>query len=349
VALRPNLLIRTAAPAPADKREVVLPVIDSFVIPAYRALASASDAQERAWNTFAAARNAANFAALRNAYGSAADAWAVAQTVRTGPITLFLRTERFAYWPEARNATQRALGQLLSSRNPADLSPQALASGSVAGQGLTALERLLYDAGAVAALTAAGAEAEWRARVGQGIARNLNAIARDVLNEWTAPDGMRASIAANRGWRDLFADSNEAATLLLTDLVTAFRVMHDVKLLPVLGGSVDEARPRLSESWRSGRGRRNLALNLVGARDLTRAFGQSAPEQRRGDFETRFAQALRAVSAIDGPLGDAAADPMRRPAVEAARDAIRGVQLRIAETLPADLGITLGFNALDGD
>ena len=35
--------------------------------------------------------------------------------------------------------------------------------------------------------------------------------------------------------------------------------------------------------------------------------------------------------------------------VDAARVAIKAVQTEIAKTLPADLGVILGFNSLDGD
>ena len=40
----------------------------------------------------------------------------------------------------------------------------------------------------------------------------------------------RAAIAANKPWRAIFADTQEAASLLLTDLAGTFRVMLDVKL-----------------------------------------------------------------------------------------------------------------------
>ena len=73
------------------------------------------------------------------------DAWARAQLIKTGPLSLFLRYERFAYWPEARNVTQRMLDALIASNDPKELAPETLVRDSVAAQGLTALERLLYD------------------------------------------------------------------------------------------------------------------------------------------------------------------------------------------------------------
>src|SRR5437868_3271173 len=83
---------------------------------------------------------------------------------------------------------RRALDQLLASANPKDLQPDSLAHDSVAGQGLSALERLLYEGDDPAAsLKAPGKDGAWRTQVGLGMARNLALISRDVLKDWTAP------------------------------------------------------------------------------------------------------------------------------------------------------------------
>lgn len=354
---RNPLLVLAAAAAPAkpdpkaaQAAKIALAVADQYVIPTYRALAEATDAQEKAWAAFAAKRETGDIAPLRAAYNTACDAWANAQLIKTGPITLFLRYDRFAYWPEARNATARALDQLLASGKPADLAADSLAHDSVAGQGLTALERLLYDGdNPAAALKAPGKDGAWRTQVGLGIARNLAAISRDVLKDWTAPDGVRAAIAANKGWKNLFADGAEAARLLLTDLVAGFKLIHDVKLLPVLGANLAAAKPRSAEAWRSGRTQRDIKLNLTSAQAMEKVFAATAPAAHRTKIDGLFATAIKAVDAAPADLGDAAADPKRRPLVDAARVAIKAVQTEIAATLPGDVGVTLGFNSLDGD
>lgn len=337
-------------PKAAQAARAVLAVVDRFVIPSYRALAQAADAQEKAWTAFAANRAAGDVQSLRAAYSAACDAWARAQLIKTGPLSLFLRYERFAYWPEARNVTQRMLDALIVSNDPKELAPAALVRDSVAAQGLTALERLLYDGdNSVRLLKAPGRPGEWRTEIGQGIARNLSAIAKDVLAEWTAPDGVRAMIASNKGWKMIFADTAEAASLLLTEQVTAFRLMHDIKLLAVMGASADVARPRVAEAWRSGRSQRNLKLNLESAQAMTRIWAETVPAAHRTKLDSLYASALKAVDAVPADLGEAAADARRRPLVDSARAGIKAVQVEIAATLPADLGITLGFNSLDGD
>ena len=348
-------LVADAGPAPpnpkaAQMARATLAVVDRAIIPAYRALAQAADAQEKAWTAFAANRTAGDVQSLRAAYNTVSDAWARAQLVKTGPLSLFLRYERFAYWPEARNVTQRMLDALIASNDPKELAPEMLVRDSVAAQGLTALERLLYDGDiSVQLLKASGRPGEWRTQIGQGIARNLSSIAKDVVAEWTAADGVRAAIAANKGWRMIFADTQEAASLLLTELVSAFRLMHDVKLLPVMGASPDVARPRVAEAWRSGRSQRNLKLNLESAQAMTKIWAETVPATHRTKLDALYATALKAMDAVPADLGEAAADPKRRPLVESARGTIKAVQVEIAATLPADLGITLGFNSLDGD
>lgn len=354
--LRPTLPIVLAADAgaapqaSAQATAVALAISDQFVIPAYRRLAEASGAQADAWAAFMAEREAGDIGSLVKAYHDSCDAWAEAQIIRTGPIVLFLRYERFAFWPDARNGTQRALDALISSEDPSDLLPENLATNHVAGQGLTAMERLLYggdDPGS--ALTAANEEDERRAAVGLALARNLNQIANEVLTDWTAAGGVRDMIAMGSGWNNLFADGDEAARLLLTDLVGAFRLMHDVKLLPVLGENIETARPRMAEAWRSARAKRNLALNLGASRAMNDVFAQRLSDVRRAALEESFDISAAVIAALGEDLGNAAADPERRAMVEAARDAIKATQLLIADILPADLGITLGFNALDGD
>jgi predicted lipoprotein len=191
------------------------------------------------------------------------------------------------------------LDRLLASGNPKDLTSDSLAHDSVAGQGLTALERLLYDGDNPAALLKApGKDGAWRAQVGLGIARNLATISRDVLKDWTAPGGVRAAIAANKGWKNLFADGAEAARLLLTDLVAGFKLMHDVKLLPVLGANAAAAKPRSAEAWRSGRTQRDLALNLASAQAMANVFAATAPATHRSKLEALFTAAAKAMAAV---------------------------------------------------
>ncbi len=331
----------------ADAQKAVLRVADGFVIPKYQALARATDAQKKAWNGFCARRETANTAPLIATYHKVADAWAEAQIVKTGPIVLFLRQERFYYWPEMHGATERALQSLIVSNDPKALKPATLAHDSVAGQGLPALERLLFEQDSIAQLKAKdGAQ---RCTVGQGISRNLNVIAHDVSQAWTTRDSVRAAIAANKSWRGMFADANEATRLLLTDLVTLFQLVDDNKLLNVLGKDAVSAKPKMAEAWRSGRSARDIQHNLRAARAMADLFARDLKLADRAKLDQALNAAIAAANALPNDLGAAAADSKRRGKLEAARKAIKAAQAAVTATLPPALGVNLGFNALDSD
>lgn len=329
----------------ADAQKATLRVADQFVIPKYETLAHATEAQEKAWSAFCPAR--ANPLPLLATYHVVADAWAEAQIVKTGPIVLFLRQERLYYWPETHDATARALQSLLSSNDPKALEPATLAHDSVAGQGLPALERLLFDKNAAAELQ--GRDGARRCAVGLAIARNLNVIAHDVLKEWKEPGGVRASIAANKSWRGMFSDANEATRLLLTDLVGVLQLVDDTKLLNVLGKGAASARPKMAEAWRSGRSARDIQRNLMAAREMTDLFAHDLKSADRAKMDKALSAAVVAARALPADLGTAAADPKRRGKLEIARAAVKQALATVSQTLPAGLGVNLGFNALDGD
>ena len=62
---------------------------------------------------------------------------------------------------------------------------------------------------------------------------------------------------------------------MFTDLLTLFQLVGDLKLASPLGLSLDEPKPKLAESWRSGRSLRNVELNLESARAMYGKDGTS--------------------------------------------------------------------------
>jgi uncharacterized protein len=330
---------QAAGATPATQAAVA--VTDTFVLPRYHALTQAALAHERVWVLFCFGRMSPRSETLIATYHTLADRWAEIEFVKTGPMSLFFRAERFNYWPDPRNATERNLEALLASNDPKALEPATLASNSIPAQGISALERLLFDP--------AFAQHEKRCKVAVAIARNLAAIGSAVTAEWAGASGVRFSIAANRDWKGVFANGDEAARLLMTDLVGGFTAMNDRKLLAVMGVAAASAKPRLAEAWRSKRSARNLALNIASLRAMATAFAANIPAPARAKLERSLAAAEVAVKALPADIGAAAADVEGRRKLETARAAIKAAQADVATVLAPALGITLGFNALDGD
>jgi predicted lipoprotein len=331
-----------------DRRAIAIRIARGVLIPGYRTFAEATAAEAAAWEAFRARPDAAGVAALRQAFEAAADAWSGIEALRGGPIAVENRFERVAHWPERRNAVGRAVAGLLEETG--ELTPERLRRASVAGQGLTALERLLYgetEGGAGKAADDLMAPAgERRRALGAAIAGNLREIGAETLAGWTGSGGEAASYE-----RASPEEAREILTRLATDQLAQIEAVEETKIGTVLGKGPDEARPLLAEGWRSGRSLRAIALNLAAAEAFTRAALAHEPERLRA-VEAGSATARSVADGLAGSgaaLGTLAADRRGRARLVLLRDAVASARTLCGPAYAEALGVTIGFNSRDGD
>lgn len=344
-------LARTAA----QDKELLAGLVRTHVEKRADALAAATSDLAARVERFCAAPDAAGLENARAGYGAAMDAWAAVQHIRPGPLLLEMRSDRIAFWPERRNIVARQVEQLLAARDPKALEPAAFAKQSAAVQGLTAVERLMYGDGVTAA--AFGGEAGGhRCALTLAVARNVARLGGEVRDGWAALGPQLAAGAAT----PVGASAKEAVDNLYASLVTALQVVVDQKLLIPLGESPAEAKPALAESARAGRSLKNIEINLAAMRAMVLGegggpgFAALLPDNAegaaaRGAVAKAFDDAAAAVKAVPVPLDKAVADAKQRKTVEAAFRAAKGVQTVLVQKLPPLIGVTLGFNELDGD
>lgn len=310
--------------AAADPSVPALDFADKFAVPRFQAVAAAAQAQQEAWTKHCGGNG--GIAALRKAFDDVADAWADIEFVHAGPAAIALRAERINYWLDRDDATGKALAAMLA--DPENLTPEKLEAGSVAGQGLPLLERLLAERTLDKAHCAVGA----------AVSASIAAIAGAILTDWTAPDGARAALAANTRWRLAFADSNEAASVMLTDLASGLEGLKDFKVAMLFHDLANPEAPRLAEGARSKRTVRDIARNLAAIRAGLEFFLAGATREQRAALDKAFDDARAALETAATPAG-----------AKAALDAFARLSLTAIVTLPDATGLTLGFNNLDGD
>ena len=331
-------------------------MVRTHALPRFDALAAAADAYADTLDRFAASPSAAGLEEARTAHTRVTDAWAGVQHLRPGPLTVNLRADRLSFWPERAGVVQRQIGQILRDQDPKLLQPGALARQSAAVQGLTVLERLLFDEN-VTVESFTGSDAKrFRARLAAAAARNVAAIAADARDGWKE---LEAPLAAGEA-TVLGPTPSEAVNTLYTSAVTAMQVIIDQKLMAPLGTGIEDAKPMVVEALRSGRGLRNIALNLEGLRALLMGenggpgFVSLLPPGEDGTaakqaVDGSFAAAIGAVAVVPGPLNKAVTDPAARQKTDAALRLIKAARVEMLGTLAPLLDITLGFNELDGD
>jgi predicted lipoprotein len=316
---------------------------NDFIVPRFQSVAKAAHAQQAAWSAFCADRKHGNVDALKKAFDDVSDAWSDVEFMRIGPAATALRVERFNWWLDRTDATGKALTQMLAATDPQMLTPEKLAAGSVAGQGLPIVERLLYPADAAALLKADdGAQ---RCPVGAAVTAAQAVIADQIVTDWTAPDGARAALMANTRWKFSFADANEAASVMLTDLVAGLEGLKDLKVAMVFHDINNPAAPRLAEASRSGRTLRDISRNIASIRLALETYFVPASVAQRNQIDMAFDDAEHALQKLEA----AKAEPERIAASKLAVGSSTALAQQMIVVLPHATGLTLGFNNLDGD
>ncbi|MBI1246069.1 MAG: hypothetical protein GC202_13790 [Alphaproteobacteria bacterium] len=310
-----------ASPAHAvDEKAMNEAVRRNHIVPAYAQLSAATGA-------FAdlAAKGCADREALRGGFEATVNAWEGVQHIRFGPAEWFDRGARFEFWPDPRDIVGRQLAGIFTKRQI-----PAFEDSSVAIQGLTALERVLWDDDG--RKLADSFVCRWVSAATAGLA----AMARDMEAEWRA-DKFFATRPAVDSARDVFK-----ALHLAVELVA------DHKLARPLGANAAAARPHLAEFWRSRLSGQAVAANLDAAADLFAAMVPFVPDQALADEVTRRLSALRAKArGLDLDAGFA--DPAARPEIDGLRKDLRALKELLATRMTAVLDLPLGFNGLDGD
>ncbi|MFO0990462.1 MAG: imelysin family protein [Hyphomicrobiales bacterium] len=317
-------------------------LVTKLIIPNYEKLSQAAEAQAALWSSFAAKPEAAVFAGLRAAYLKTADAWSGVEFLHFGPAGVDFRFERMSYWPERKNATAKALTLLFAGKGDDGLAPEHFAGTSAAGQGLPALERLLFDDDAEKLLLAQDASGERRRQVGLAVARNIAIIAAQILAGWR--DGADSALKK----LDDPAYGQEATARIATDLLGLFQLIRDTKIEAPLGKSIESAKPRLAEGWRSGRSIRAIAVNLATLRDAVDIiFADSTDEISSPSVLKSAVKIADSLSSED--LSAIVTSPKQRSDAVLLYDAVTSARDVCKVEIPHALGITIGFNSLDGD
>lgn len=349
------LLLFTANPGHAVEAEAYAALnkasIEKHILPRYDALVTATAELNTAAKAFCTAPATKPIADLQAAFGKAMDAWQDIQHVRFGPVDWFFRSQRFAFWPDPRNTIGKQMAELLSKHQSGSVDPELLAKGSVATQGLPALERLIF--GEDADKLKSGTDAAYRCKYVEAIALNLVQMAKETEAAWKDGGAKAfATVMQNHSNPDApYREPQEATLELFKALYLAVELSADHKLGRPLGAALKDARPRLSESWRSERSLRNIQRNLAAAQDLyLNSFSAAVPD-KSVDTAIRdgFSKSMAAANAIQVPLETAVQDAKARPQAEALAAELLALKKLLGDRLPPALDIPVGFNALDGD
>lgn len=332
-------------------------LVENHVLPRYGRLAVAAAQLAQTAKQYCADRDAAGLDRVRTRFHEAMDAWMGVQHLRFGPSELFMRAPRLSFWPEARGKVGHAVDSLLAEGNDRSWTPERTRNSSVAAQGLPAVEYLLFDAEAT---TGEARMRGARCALLEAVTANIQAIAAGIVADWQTGENAFARTVIEPGPDNPHFETDRDATLaFFKSLHGGLQLIADVKLRPVAGETAASARPRFAESRRSGRSLRNVALNLEalkalylgeGGPGLSALTAPAAADSKLDPLLRRaFPMTMESAQSIDDPLAKAVTDPANRPALNELVTRVRALEQLVRTRLAAALGLSVGFNALDGD
>jgi uncharacterized protein len=327
-------------------------LVDAVVVPAYQAYAAATERLPSSIEALCAEADPERLEVAQQAWGEAMLAWQHAQTIRFGPVIDEGLAPQIEFWPDKHGTAGRQLSQALADRDPSLLDAGQLAGKSVGLTSQATLERLLFGQ----ALQDPDLR-DYACAYALAVARPQTGLAHRFVWGWIAPDGFRAAVASAGPGNEVFFSAYDPAVALYRSIADTLDGVIQIKLEPPLGESLAKARGKRAENWRSHMALPGVAANLATARDLyvtpggfadlyAVLGGDPALDQ---EIRTGFEDSIAAVGAIPLPLVDAVGDPTARPQVIALVDKLKALRTLLRGPVANGLGLSIGFNATDGD
>lgn len=323
-----SLFALGSMPAVAD----ISTVIEQHIQPGHQGFAQATATLSEA------AHSDCTAASLAPYYQASFDAWMAIGHLQLGPVSQGDRAQAIYFWPDKKNFTAKALGRLIRDQDQIVQNPAQFPEVSVAARGLMALERVLFDA----ALNAYGQD-DYTCALVQAIAGDL-ATSAAVLNDAWQSSAAATLRSAGADDNQTYLSQREAVQALYTTLTTGLTFTHDQRLGRPLG-NFDRPRPNRAEARRAGRSLRNVALSLHALQNLSDTLTNGQATLTRAAFDRAIAQ----IENIDQGDFSGVSTPIGRLKIEILQQHVAAVQLSVAAEVGPMLGVSAGFNALDGD
>jgi uncharacterized protein len=346
------ILLSGASPARAetDHAAIAAAALREVIRPGYEALAGQTAALDRDVAALCATPSSASLDAARKTFAATVAAWSKVEILRFGPIVQDHRYERLFFWPYAKGLGERQIEEALAKRDETVTKPETLAGKSVALQGLTALEFLLYGDGAE---ELASGDGSFRCAFARAIAANSEEIGKEVAADWG--EGAPFVQAFLGPAPDAAYHVPKEVTLdLFKSFTTGIELVRDQKLGKPLGATPETARPKLAAFWRSGLSLANASGNLDGVRMLFNEGGLEqivAADSPGVEKSILFdlGHAIEVLNGISAPMAEIVGNADERAKIEALRVALKSAGVTAADAISRGAGLAFGFNAMDGD
>jgi len=352
-------LIAACSPPPAAK--VLADTSERYILTSYHEFSTTSLQLAEAAAQFCAAptQSSEAFEEVRTQWRRSVIAWSGVQNLQFGPLLVDNQAWKIQFWPDKKNLIARKVETLLRSAETLDI--KRIDDSSVVVQGLSSLEYLLFDQAAGKLDSYSNATGPRRCDLLVAVATHLHGVAAGLYDAWRPEGGdyLHSFIKTGKNNPE-YPDDSIALANLLDTLVAGVELIKRDKFERPLGLDSDTGRAQiyLLEWWRSQYAKEAIIANLNSLQTLFNAddgYGLDdylTDVKQRGDLSTKiqqgFTSSIASAKAIPNSLFSTA-KPREQAELIAFQSELSQLLSLLRMDLPEALGISLGFNAKDGD
>ena len=350
----------TAACSPAPSEKVLINTSKLAILPAHERFSLSSQALALAADSFCGAPSSEGLDLVRTHWRTTVDSWSGVQNLQFGPLLIDNQAWKIQFWPDKKNLIARKVEALI--RSDEVLNEKRIDDASVVVQGLSSLEYLLFDGKLGSLNSYANTDTSTRrCALLVAVTGHLHGVANGLYDAWRPESGNYLQAFTKTGPDNPeYPDDNVALANLLDTLVAGVELIKRDKFERPLGlaSSDGQAQIYLLEWWRSQYSREAITANLMALKTVfTAASGYGLDDyltsvKQHSDLSAQIQQhfdsSLSAANAIPNSLFSSPA-PRDQAELIAFQNEITTLLSLLKSDLPTALGISLGFNAKDGD
>lgn len=338
-------LNEAAVPATLQK------AVDDVIRPGYRAMHDSASKLTVAMKALCADPSATTLSSAKSAFGDTVKNWSRIEIVDTGPIIEKNRLEHILFYPDRKGVGLKQVQALIAKADEQDTTVEGVAGKSVALMSLTALEYVLDGNGSDVLSTE---KQNFRCRYGAAVAGNIEKTAKEIADEWDAPDGVQKSWKFPGKSSNDFMDNKEAVTALLGILVHGAASVRDQRLETFYKGDAAAARPKMAIYWRSANTWTSFAGNIEGLRTLWEKADMASllPADKRdvaAKINNLLNELAKTATTINPDIEAAIGNDGERAKIDKLLAVSRDLATSFSDEYGGAIGLSAGFSFADGD
>ncbi len=287
-------------------------------------------------------------------------AFAAIEHIHFGPIVKNYRLEKLAYWPDHKGRGLRAVRRLLKAKDRQALSSQKFSEKSIAVQGLTALEFVLFGNGKTQDfkdLFTADEQGRFRCDYGIRLTANIQQLSAEVYNGWKEQNATIKELLNPSATNEHYRNRKEVILEFYQSVTVEMKKIHDLKIQPLFGRKGKTTKPKRAAFWRSGLSLRVIKTNIEAMDHFVRKSGfklllDKSPVDLQFHVRKMFQKIYASFDGFEKKsflIFNVLADENAKSQLKDIAKTVSHLNVGFARYFALAADLPLGFNASDGD